>query len=108
MKLNIFIYCKWYVCVSYEREIDAFMTIGPIDTEICILPVPVTYQKYDVLFRICRFFFIVSVNKYRISSKLAYNFIDFRKFLTKEEFSFRFYTYNAKINDIIANVMVSP
>ena len=26
MKLNIFIYCKWYFCVSYEREICAFMT----------------------------------------------------------------------------------
>jgi hypothetical protein len=37
-----------------------------------------------------------------------YNLIDFCKFFTKEDFSFRFYTYNAKINDIIANVMVSP
>jgi hypothetical protein len=36
MKLNIFIYCKWYFCVSYEREIGALIT----DTEICILPVP--------------------------------------------------------------------
>jgi hypothetical protein len=54
------------------------------------------------------FFFIVPVNKYRISSKLAYNLIDFCKFLTTEDFSFRFYTNNAKINDIIANVMVSP
>jgi hypothetical protein len=53
-------------------------------------------------------FFIVPVNKYRISCELAYNLIDFCKFLTKEDFSFRFYTYNAKINDIIANAMVSP
>ena len=36
MKLNIFTYCKWYFCVSYEREIGALIT----DTEICILPVP--------------------------------------------------------------------
>jgi predicted transcriptional regulator YheO len=26
MKLDIFIYCKWYFCVSYEREIGTFMT----------------------------------------------------------------------------------
>ena len=80
----------------------------PIDTEICILPVPVTLSKMWRFVPNLLFFFVVPVNKYRISCKLDYNLIDFCKFLTKEDFSFRFYIYNAKINDIIANVMVSP
>ena len=109
MKLNICIYCKWYLCISYEREIGAFMTI--CSNWHWILHLPRTcYTIKDMTFgsESVVFFIIVPVNKYRISSKLAYNFIDFCKFLTKEDFNFRFYTYNAKINDIIANVMMSP
>jgi hypothetical protein len=108
MKSNICIYCKWYFCVSYEREICAFMTTCSNChwnlhlARTCHTIKNVTFCSES------GFFFVVPVNKYRISCKLAYNLIDICKFLTKEDFSFRFYTYYAKINDLIANVMVSP
>jgi hypothetical protein len=53
---------------------------------ICILPVPVTLSKIWHFVPNLLGFFVVPVNNYRISCKLAYNLIDFCKFRNNSSF----------------------
>jgi hypothetical protein len=70
LDINNFFTCIWTILWHTANLLTFFFVI---DTEICILPVPVTLSKIWHFVPNLLGFFVVPVNNYRISCKLAYN-----------------------------------